>query len=67
MYQPKKINIGDRVTLQKNHPCGGNQFVITRVGMDFRMKCQTCQKEIWIERPELERRIKVLEPAKEDE
>ena len=60
MYQPKKINIGDRVTLKKNHPCGGNQFVITRVGMDFRMKCQTCQKEIWIERPELERRIKVL-------
>ena len=47
MYQPKKINIGDRVTLKKNHPCGGNQFVITRVGMDFRMKCQTCQKEIW--------------------
>ena len=41
--------------------------MITRVGMDFRMKCQTCQKEIWIERPELERRIKVLEPAKEDE
>ncbi len=67
MYQPKKINIDDRVTLKKNHPCGGNQFVITRVGMDFRMKCQTCQKEIWIERPELERRIKVLEPAKEDE
>jgi len=26
MYQPKKINIGDRVTLKKNHPCGGNQF-----------------------------------------
>lgn len=65
MYQPKKINIGDRVTLKKKHPCGGNTFVITRTGMDFRMKCETCQKEIWIERPELERRIKVLETKEE--
>lgn len=66
MYQPKKINIGDRVTLKKNHPCGGNTFVITRTGMDFRMKCETCKKEVWIERPELERRIKKIEVQEEE-
>ncbi len=58
MYQPKDINIKDRVTLKKNHPCGGNVFTITRTGMDFRMKCEKCGKEIWIKRTELERRIK---------
>lgn len=58
MYKPMKLNIGDKVTTRKNHPCGGNTFELTRVGMDIRMKCLTCNKEIWIQRPELERRIK---------
>lgn len=61
MYKPMKLEIGDKVTTRKNHPCGGNVFELTRVGMDIRMKCQTCSKEIWIERTELERRIKKID------
>lgn len=55
---PIKIEIGDVVELKKNHPCGGNTFEIKRVGMDFRMLCLTCGKQIWIERIELERRLR---------
>lgn len=55
---PIKIDIGDIVELKKNHPCGGNTFEIQRIGMDFRMKCLTCGKQIWIERAELERRLR---------
>lgn len=58
MYQPKKIEVGDMVTLKKSHPCGGNEFEIKRVGMDFRMRCTKCQKEVWIARTELERRMR---------
>ncbi len=60
MKKPMKLSIGDIVTTKKSHPCGGNEFTLTRVGMDIRMKCHTCGKEIWIERPDLEKRIKKL-------
>ncbi|HKL10404.1 MAG TPA: DUF951 domain-containing protein [Clostridia bacterium] len=52
---------GDLITTKKNHPCGGNVFEIVRTGMDFRIKCQKCQKEIWIPRVKLEKRIKKVE------
>lgn len=55
---PLQIDIGDIVELKKKHPCGGNIFEIRRIGMDFRIKCITCGKQIWIERPELERRLR---------
>lgn len=63
MKKPMKLSIGDIVTTKKSHPCGGNEFTLTRVGMDIRMKCHTCGKEIWIERPDLEKRIKKLVSA----
>jgi hypothetical protein len=52
------IEVGDRVVTKKPHPCGNNEFIITRTGMDFRMRCTKCQKEIWISRVKLEKRIK---------
>ena len=66
MYKPMKLEVGDKITTRKNHPYGGNTFELTRVGMDIRMKCETCGKEIWIERPELERRIKKLDKLNKD-
>jgi hypothetical protein len=58
---PMKIDVGDIVTTKKAHPCGSNQFKITRTGMDFRMKCMGCGKELWITRVKLEKRIKKID------
>lgn len=55
---PIKFEVGDIVYLKKNHPCGGNIFEIMRIGMDFRLKCSTCNKQLWLERPEVERRLR---------
>ena len=63
---PIKIQLGDIVHLKKNHPCGGNAFEVMRTGMDFRLRCLTCNAQIWLARPELERRLKKLE-TKESE
>lgn len=60
---PLKINVGDQVVLKKNHPCGGNRFLVMRTGMDFRLKCQTCGTQVWLDRPNLEKRIRNLIPA----
>ena len=55
---PMDLKVGDVIETKKTHPCGSNQFEILRVGMDFRIKCLKCEKQIWIERPNLEKRIK---------
>ena len=33
-------NIGDIVRTKKQHPCGSKLWEITRVGVDFKLKCQ---------------------------
>lgn len=58
-----KLLVGDVLTLKKNHPCGGNRFEVMRTGMDFRIKCLTCQTQIWIDRPALEKKIRAIEPG----
>lgn len=60
---PIKIQLGDIVELKKNHPCGGNTFEVMRVGMDFRLRCCTCNTQVWLTRPNLEKRIRKLIPA----
>ncbi|MBF8982303.1 DUF951 domain-containing protein [Lutibacter sp. B2] len=57
---PMDLNVGDMVQVKKNHPCGSNQFEIMRTGMDFRVKCLGCEKQIWISRVKFEKRIKKI-------
>ena len=60
---PLKLNVGDKLILKKSHPCGADEFEITRAGMDFRIKCLGCGKEVWISRVNLEKRIKkIIQP-----
>lgn len=53
-----ELNIGDKVELKKQHPCGGKEFEILRAGMDFRIRCTKCDAQVWIARAKLEKRIK---------
>lgn len=55
-----KLEPGDLIQTKKSHPCGGNEFEIARKGADIRMRCLKCNKEIWIERIKLEKRIKKI-------
>ena len=41
------VEVGNRVEMKKPHPCGGNTFEILRVGMDFKIRCLTCGREVW--------------------
>ena len=57
-----KLSVGDVVELKKQHPCGGNSFTIMRAGMDFRIRCDTCGAQIWMDRTELEKRVRKIIP-----
>ena len=58
-----KISVGDILELKKPHPCGGKTFEVMRAGMDFRLKCQTCETQVWLTRPNLEKRVRKITPA----
>ncbi|SCZ76624.1 DUF951 domain-containing protein [Acidaminobacter hydrogenoformans] len=58
---PLEIQIGDIIDTKKPHPCGNNRFEVLRIGMDFRIKCIKCEKQIWISRANLEKRIRKIE------
>ena len=49
------FQIGQIIRMKKPHPCGGNTWVIQRVGMDFRLKCQTCGHMVMIPRRVVEK------------
>lgn len=63
---PMDLRVGDIIETRKNHPCGGNTFEIMRTGIDFRIKCLKCEKQIWIPRKKLEKRIKKVDRKEEE-
>ena len=44
------VRVGDILLMKKKHPCGGEEFTVTRSGMDFKLVCRTCGREIMIPR-----------------
>lgn len=53
-----KFFVGDKVRMRKEHPCGGKDWEILRVGMDFRLKCLTCGRVVLIPRVKFEKGVK---------
>ena len=52
------VQVGDRLTLKKPHPCGANCWEIQRIGMDFRLKCTLCNHSVMIPRKTVESSFK---------
>jgi hypothetical protein len=55
-----KIAVGDLLELKKPHPCGGAQFKVLRVGSDVRIVCQSCGRDMTLDRIKLEKSIKKI-------
>lgn len=53
-----KICVGDILTMKKPHPCGGSSFKVLRVGSDVRIVCQTCSRDLTLDRIKLEKMVK---------
>ena len=54
------VQVGDRVEMKKPHPCGGKTFEILRVGMDFKIRCLTCGREVMGPRKKTEKNIRKI-------
>jgi hypothetical protein len=52
------IKIGDVVRMKKPHPCGANEWEITRLGMDIGLTCVGCGRNVRLVRSEFDRRFR---------
>lgn len=60
------LHPGDILLLKKPHPCGGNSFLVMRVGSQVRMVCQTCNHDMTLDRIKLEKAIRQILPFAEE-
>lgn len=58
------IKVGDIITVRKPHPCGSSSFEVLRIGMDFKIRCQGCGREIMLPRQKAEKSIRTLNGEK---
>ncbi len=60
------VRVGDILLMKKPHPCGENRFAVLRVGMDFRIRCLSCGREVMVPRVKAEKSIKRIERAQQE-
>ena len=60
MLSGKDVNVGDIVKMKKAHPCGSDEWEITRTGMDFGMKCCGCGHFVMLARTKFEKAAKAV-------
>ena len=47
------IAVGDTILTRKQHPCGAASFEVLRVGMDFKIRCTGCGREVMLPRAKI--------------
>ena len=54
----KNYKVGSIVTMKKPHACKTNEWTITRIGVDIKLKCNGCNHEIMLDRLEFEKKLR---------
>ncbi len=61
------IRVNDVLEMKKQHPCGNKTFLVLRSGMDFKLRCTSCGREVMVARSKAEKNIKkVIRQSEED-
>ena len=55
-----EIQVGDIIQMKKLHPCGCGEWLVLRIGADFRLKCMGCGHQIMIPRKTVEKNCKEI-------
>ncbi len=50
-----ELHVGDVIKMKKAHPCGENAWELMRVGMDIRLKCRGCGRQVMLSRKQVEK------------
>ncbi len=52
------FQVGQVIKMKKPHPCGGNEWKLLRVGMDFRIQCVRCGRDVMVPRKLVEKNFR---------
>ena len=52
------LQVGDRIKMKKQHPCGNNEWELLRVGMDIRLRCAGCGHQLMLPRKTVEKNFR---------
>ena len=52
------FKLNDKIKKKKPHACGTNEWIITRMGVDVKIKCIKCNREIMMDRLEFKKKLK---------
>lgn len=53
-----EYKLGSIVVMKKEHPCGTNEWEITRIGADIKIRCINCNRSIMLSRIDFNKKIK---------
>lgn len=51
----------DILVMKKKHPCGDNRMLVLRAGMDFKLRCCGCGREVMSPRSKIEKNVKTVD------
>ena len=54
----RDYKLGSIVVMKKSHPCGENRWEITRMGIDIKIKCTKCNRDVMLSRIDFEKKLK---------
>ena len=54
------VQVGDVLMMKKEHPCGSKEWKVLRVGMDFKLVCNRCGRQVMLPRSKAEKNIKKI-------
>jgi len=57
---PIDLKVGNVVRLRKQHPCGGFEWEIVRIGADIGLRCLKCGRRVLVPRSKIEKRIRKI-------
>lgn len=55
-----EYQLGSKVIMKKPHPCGQNEWEITRIGADIKIKCLGCGRSIMLPRIDFNKKLKKI-------
>lgn len=55
---PMDVQVGDVLEMKKAHPCGSSEWAVLRIGMDFKLRCLGCGREMMVPRSKAEKSVR---------
>lgn len=55
------LELNDIVTTKKPHPCGGDKWLVVRVGADYKLKCLKCGHIVLLDSNAVKKAVKKID------